>query len=157
LKIVVSGAVPTSAARRVPTLRRALKAALGRTARRRGELCLIFASDRNIRRLNREHLGHDFATDVISFSYPCAAPLLRMEQPPFGDVYVAVGVARRQAAELGHDLFRELLTLAIHGTLHLVGYDDKKSAARRRMFARQERIVRVFAGPGGTERPAAPQ
>ena len=121
--------------------------ALGREARKPGELCLIFVSDREIRRVNRRFLNHDYATDVIAFRYEDHARVLG-EDAPFGDIYVARGVARRQAREQGHSLLEELLTLSVHGALHLAGYDDKTPAARRRMFARQDRLVRRFLKAG---------
>ena len=120
---------------------RAARAGLGRAARRRGELCVIFVSDREMRRINRQFLRHDYATDVLAFPYSAELPG-RADDAPFGDVYIAWGVARRQAKEQSHPLLAEILTLAAHGALHLVGYDDRKPAGRRRMFAVQERIVR---------------
>lgn len=87
-----------------------------------------------MRRINKRFLNHDFNTDVIAFPY---------DQPPaFGDVYVSVDQARIQAEELGHSNLKELITLAIHGTLHLMGHDDHAPAARKRMFARQDAILR---------------
>jgi probable rRNA maturation factor len=106
--------------------------ALGARAGRPGELNLVFVDDKEIRRLNKRHLGHDYATDVIAF--PFEAPLV-------GDVVVSVETARRQADELGHPLLDELLTLAAHGTLHLMGYDDHKPAEKAKMFRRQDAIV----------------
>jgi len=119
---------------------------------------VVLVSDRDIRRLNRRFLGKDCLTDVLAFPYaaasegfqgpPRAAGVASGEaaRPPFGDIYIAFGVARRQARELGHPLLEELLTLAAHGALHLAGYDDHAPARRRVMFARQDRIVRGLLG-----------
>lgn len=127
-------------------IRRAVRAALGKKAGRRGELCVIFVSDANMRTINRRHLGHDRATDVIAFPYneKSSAAWKGDDDPPFGDIYIARGVARRQAREMGHDELTEWMTLAVHGTLHLNGFKDKTAAQRRRMFARQDRIIQAL-------------
>ncbi len=83
--------------------------------------------------MNRRYLRHNYDTDVIAFGFDDPSTL--------GDIYISVYQARKQAAELGHGLLEELLTLAVHGTLHLVGYRDATPAQRKRMFSRQERIL----------------
>ncbi len=88
-------------------------------ARARGVVSLALVSDRAIRRLNRDFAGKDAATDVLSF--PAAGPHLGV--PFLGDIVIATGVARRQARESGHALTDEVKTLALHGLLHLLGYD----------------------------------
>ena len=135
VKVFHSSRLPSSA-RKPSLLEAACRAALGPAARRRGELSLVFLDRRAMRAINKRFLGHDYDTDVIAFPYP-AAP-----GGPFGDVFVSVPQARRQAAALGHSLLAEVLTLAIHGTLHLVGYSDEKAKDRRRMFARQDALLR---------------
>ncbi|PCI40100.1 MAG: rRNA maturation RNase YbeY [Elusimicrobia bacterium] len=130
-------------------LREAVLSALGPKRRRIGEICLILLNDRKIQTLNKQHLGHDYPTDVISFSYPNAIPgVVRQADQPFGDVYLGLGVAKRQARELGHPLFYELITLSVHGSLHLIGYDDRKPADKKRMFARQDRLVKRLLSRG---------
>ena len=61
--------------------------------------------------------------------------------PPFGDIYIGIDVAKRQAKEAGHPLRDELVILAVHGALHLAGCEDKKPGERKRMFASQDKIV----------------
>ena len=58
-----------------------------------------------------------------------------------GDVVISIETAARQAQELGHDLRAEIAFLAVHGTLHLLGYDHGTDAQRRKMFALQDEIV----------------
>ncbi len=127
-------------------IRRAVRAALGRAANRKGELCVVFVSDAKIKTINRDTLGHNYATDVIAFPYDQDLPGSRAgdDVPPFGDIYIARGVARRQAREMGHDELTEWMTLAVHGALHLNGFNDKTAAQRRRMFARQDRILQTL-------------
>lgn len=140
IRLLGAGAFPPAERRRIA---RAVRAALGRLARRRAELCVVFVGDAEIRRLNRLHLGHDYATDVIAFPSGSPPPGSSGPRSALGDIVVSRDTARRQARELGHALRVELLTLAVHGALHLAGYDDLKPAAKRRMFARQDRIVRA--------------
>ena len=78
-------------------------------------------------KLNWKFLRHRGPTDVLSF-------------PP-GDIAVCPAVARREAKERGILWQEELLRYVVHGCLHLRGYDDKKPAAKKRMWARQERLV----------------
>ncbi len=88
-----------------------------------GSLTARLATDEEVRRWNRELRGRDAATDVLSF--PGEATV---EGPEIGDVLVALPVARRQAAEAGHALERELQELLLHGLLHCLGYDHEEDA-----------------------------
>ncbi len=103
-----------------------------------GEISLTLMDDRGIRGLNRDYLGRDRPTDVIAFA------LHDPGRPPLGDVYVGHEQAARQAAEVGVPLEEELVRLAIHGTLHVLGHDhpDGESRLASEMFALQERLVR---------------
>lgn len=123
-----------------------VKAALGRHAKRPGELCLVLMDDKKVRKMNREFLKKDRDTDVIAFGYQeeRAAAKGQNNDLPFGDIFISKGVARKQAKEMGHPLFVELLTLAVHGALHLAGCDDGTAADKKRMFAKQERIVKAL-------------
>jgi probable rRNA maturation factor len=109
---------------------------------------LVILDDRAIRRLNRRFLGHDDATDVISFNLQPGTgnrePETGNGEPgtPFGEVYVSADTAAREAKARGIDPAEELLRYAIHGMLHLFGHDDHRPADRRRMWARQEALVR---------------
>lgn len=106
------------------------------------ELSLAFLSDPEMIRLNREYLGHDRPTDVISFA------LNDPGEPPLGDVYVGVEQALRQAGELEVDPGEEILRLAVHGTLHVLGYDhpEGEERAESAMFRRQEELLRDLLG-----------
>lgn len=137
MTVLLLGRVPRSAAER-RLLERAAKAALGRQASKAGELCVVFQSDAQIRELNRRFLKKDRPTDVLAFRYDDAFP---GAGSPFGDVFIGLGAARRQARALGHSLRRELVTLVVHGVLHLLGHDDLKPAAKKRMFKAQDRLA----------------
>ncbi len=103
------------------------------------ELSLTLLGDDEIRELNREYLGHDRPTDVISFTLGDPGDLV-------GDVYLGVDQARRQADEHGVPITEELLRLAIHGTLHVLGHDHPEGEDRygSPMFERQEHILRTL-------------
>jgi len=105
---------------------------------RRPEISLSFVGDAEIRTLNRKFRKKDKATDVLSF------PLReRAADGKFylGDIIISLPTARRQAAEIGHPLERELEYLTIHGFLHLLGYDhdeghEEEEAEMRKKYAR---------------------
>ena len=110
----------------------------------RGEVCLALISDRRMRALNRQFRGKDYATDVLSFPSD--------ERGFLGDIVIAEGMAKRQAKEHGHSLKIEVQTLALHGLLHLLGYDHETDDGR--MSRVEARLRRVAGLPLGLiERP----
>jgi probable rRNA maturation factor len=100
------------------------------------EVSLTLLDDDAIRALNLEWLAHDRPTDVIAFALD--------DDGVLGDVYLGVEQAGRQAAELGVPLDEELVRLAVHGTLHVLGHDHPEGPERATspMFELQERLVR---------------
>ena len=115
-------------------------------ARARGFVCVALVSDRRVRALNRAYRHKDYATDVLSFPQPSALspqPFLRGPQPFLGDIVIARGVARRQAREARHSEQTELRVLALHGLLHLLGYDHEHDHGR---MLRLERRLRRKGG-----------
>jgi probable rRNA maturation factor len=104
-------------------------------ANARGEVTVALISDERMRTLNRAYRGKDYATDVLSFP---------VDGKPFlGDIAIAAGVAQRQADEAGHPLATELRVLALHGLLHLLGYDHERD---RGEMTRAEARLRQAAG-----------
>lgn len=104
------------------------------------EISVALVSDEEIASLNEDYLKHEGPTDVISFA------LHEQGEPPLGDVYVGVDQAVRQAAEFGATPAEEVLRLAIHGTLHVLGWEHPEGAGRTEseMFARQEELLKRF-------------
>lgn len=111
-----------------------------------GDVTLLIADDAAITDLNRRFLGQDGPTDVLSFPAedesssgfvlpPDAAPYL-------GDIIIAFPFTQRQAEALGRDVGDELDLLAVHGALHLLGYDHAEADEKAAMWARQEAILR---------------
>jgi probable rRNA maturation factor len=100
-----------------------------------------------MRALNQRYRGKDYPTDVLSF--PAGAPLrsgrLRNSRSVrhLGDIVIACGVARRQARQAGHGEPAELRILALHGLLHLLGYDHERDNGQ---MARLERKLRRLGG-----------
>jgi probable rRNA maturation factor len=106
----------------------------------RGELAIALVRDARMRRLNRTYRGKDYATDVLAFEGP---GLGESEGPgSLGDVVIARDVARRQAVKAGHSYQTELRVLALHGLLHLLGYDHDDPDDHGRMARAEARLRR---------------
>jgi probable rRNA maturation factor len=99
------------------------------------ELTVDMTGPKRMQELNRRFRGVDRATDVISFRN-APSPALQ------GDLAINVRQAALQAKKMRHPTRRELRLLFIHGILHLLGYTDYASAPRRRMFQRQNVLLR---------------
>lgn len=129
---------------RAPVSRPVLADAVRATLRAEGvkhALISIALLDRAaIARMNRKHLSHAGATDVISFGFARATA----KDPVVGDVYIAPDVARANAKVRGVSVREELVRLVVHGTLHVLGHDHPESGDRESsdMWRRQETIVR---------------
>ncbi|WP_396625318.1 rRNA maturation RNase YbeY [Luteitalea sp.] len=130
---------------RVPGLARWLAATA--PARARGSVTVVLVGDTAMRRLNREWRDKDYATDVLSFPADDDGPRVRGQQRHLGDIVIATGVATRQAREAGHAYGTELKVLALHGLLHLLGYDHETDEGQmRRVEARLRRKGGLAAG-----------
>jgi len=117
-------------------LERAVRVTLAEEGVASAEVSLTLLDDDGIRTLNARYLDKDRPTDVLAFSLGTAAA-------PLGDVYLGVEQARRQADELGVARDEELVRLAIHGTLHVLGHEHPEGEERASspMFVLQERLV----------------
>lgn len=119
-------------------LREAVQMIADEAGYRQGEISVAVVTDDEIHRLNREHLQHDYATDVLSFVFE------RNEDHLEGEIIVSADMAASIAAELNWPAADELLLYVVHGMLHLVGYDDKEPAARERMREAEHRVMSRF-------------
>ncbi|OGW83493.1 MAG: rRNA maturation RNase YbeY [Omnitrophica bacterium RIFCSPHIGHO2_02_FULL_51_18] len=97
---------------------------------------VLLTDDREIRKINKRFLNHNYATDVIAFGLD--------EEPLLGDIVVSVERARAVAKELGIPFKEELARYLVHGMLHLLGYEDKPKKKYDRMHKRQEKILDVI-------------
>ncbi len=135
VEIQVSGESQAGAAK--DWLRSAVSLVLRSAGLSDGEISLALVDDDAIRELNRTYLGKDVPTDVISFA------LHEGDEAVLGDVYVGYQQAAIQAEDAGISIEEELARLAIHGTLHVLGYDHPDTEARfsSEMFILQESLV----------------
>lgn len=106
-------------------------------------ISIVFVSEPEMRRLNRERRGLDRPTDVLSFAYH---ELDRKERRlsdsgGLGDLIVCPGRVRRQAAEIGRPCAQELALVIVHGFLHLLGYDHNVPAREKKMFFLQQEVL----------------
>ncbi len=111
--------------------------------RKNGELSFIFLSNGEMRKVNKRFLDHDYTTDVISFGYD--APPESKGTYPFGDIYISRDFAAREALAGKYPAVQEMALYALHGTLHLIGYDDRRPADKKKMFAEQKRLFKLAA------------
>ncbi len=103
--------------------------------------CCLITTDRELRRLNRDFLEKDYATDVLSF--PAANP-----NGSLGEIAISLPRAKRQAAEYGHGVEREIQLLMLHGVLHLLGMDHEADRGRMARAERKWRVaLRLPRGP----------
>lgn len=124
-------------AHRVSTrqLRTAVKEVLSGEGVLRATVSLAIVDDPTMHRLNRDYLQHDYPTDVLSFV------LDRDEGMLDGEIIVSADTAASSCSEYGWSSAEELALYVIHGTLHLVGYDDHSPADRRRMRAQEREYL----------------
>ena len=133
---------------RVPTgkVRRLVRRILREERAGKKSLSFAFVDDREIRKLNRKFLRHDYVTDVLAF---------RMDGTVFGEVVVSTETADREAQGRGITREEELLRYVAHGVLHLLGYEDHTPKERERMWERQEGYLRLLGHSKGARDPGA--
>lgn len=102
---------------------------------------IIFVEDDEIHEINREYRGVDRVTDVISFAFEDDGKILYNEIRMLGDIYICIPQMKRQAQSYEHSEKRELSFLAVHGLLHLLGYDHMEQDEEKEMFELQELIL----------------
>ncbi len=102
---------------------------------------VIIINNEKIREINREYRNIDRETDVISFALEDEKSFNRTDIRILGDIYISIDKARSQALEYGHSFKRELYFLAVHGFLHLLGYDHMKKEDEEVMFKKQEEVL----------------
>ena len=114
---------------------------------RNAECNIIFVDNEKIHEINREYRHIDRVTDVISFALEDEMenePSAQYEMRVLGDIYISVDQAKEQALEYGHSFLREICFLAIHGMLHLLGYDHQTTEDEKIMFQKQEEVLAKY-------------
>ena len=99
-----------------------------------GQINYIFCSDERELEVNRQFLGHDYYTDIITFDYSTASTLN-------GDIFISLDTVRSNAEEVGCPFEQELHRILIHGVLHLTGQGDKTPETKAEMTAKENRAL----------------
>ena len=102
---------------------------------------VIIVDNEQIHEINREYRGIDRPTDVISFALEDDKTFNRTDIRVLGDIYISIDKVRSQSVEYGHSFKRELYFLAVHGFLHLLGYDHMEKDDEEKMFKKQEEVL----------------
>ncbi len=103
-----------------------------------GIVNLTFANDAQIKAYNRDYSGNDYATDVLSFSYLESGGAI---EGVVGEIIISFETAERQARAAGVSLDDEVAVLALHGLLHIGGYDHQDNSEREQLQAIQQRLA----------------
>ena len=102
-----------------------------------GNINYIFCSDERELEVNRQFLGHDYYTDVITFDYSTPSVLN-------GDIFISLDTVRSNAEQLNISFDAELLRILIHGVLHLTGQGDKTPETKAQMTAKEEHALALY-------------
>ncbi len=111
-----------------------VKAVAASYGKRVGEIAYIFVDDEKILEVNRQYLGHDYYTDIITFDY-CEGDVLS------GDLFISLDTVRTNAEQVGATYEEELHRVIIHGILHLCGINDKGPGEREIMEAAEDKAL----------------
>jgi len=96
-----------------------------------GNLTYVFCSDEYLLNMNKEHLNHDYYTDIITFNY-------NVEKQVSGDFFISIDRINENATQQNNKFTDELHRVLIHGVLHLVGYNDKTDLQQAEMTSRED-------------------
>ena len=106
---------------------------------------IIIVDEEKIHSINKEYRGIDRATDVISFALEDDKVVTSPDDIRIlGDIYICIEKVYSQAKEYGHSIRRELDFLAVHGLLHLLGYDHMNKDDEEKMFKKQEEVLNYY-------------
>ena len=111
-----------------------VKAVAASYGKRVGEIAYIFVDDEKILEVNRQYLGHDYYTDIITFDY-CEGDVIS------GDLFISLDTVRTNAEQVGATYEEELHRVIIHGILHLCGINDKGPGEREIMEAAGDKAL----------------
>ena len=120
-------------------LRRWLEAVAAAEGWTTDQITYIYCSSSRLIAMNRQFLGHDYYTDVITFDYGC-----RSERTASGDIFIDVETVADNARIYGTAPRREMLRVTVHGLLHLCGQKDKSDHAARVMRRKENRYLKLY-------------
>ena len=111
-----------------------------------GEVNVVVGDDEMLQNLNREYRSKDAPTDVLAFSYIEGEEDIDSDDPDFavGDIFISLDKASLQAESAGHSTARELAFLAIHGMLHLLGFDHLEDDEAALMRKKELAVMQIF-------------
>lgn len=118
-----------------------VKAVAASYGKRVGEIAYIFVDDEKILEVNRQYLGHDYYTDIITFDY-CEGDVIS------GDLFISLDTVRTNAERVGATYEEELHRVIIHGILHLCGINDKGPGEREIMEAAEDKALALCSSLG---------
>ena len=118
-----------------------VKAVAASYGKRVGEIAYIFVDDEKILEVNRQYLGHDYYTDIITFDY-CEGDVMS------GDLFISLDTVRTNAEQVGATYEEELHRVIIHGILHLCGINDKGPGEREIMEAAEDKALALRSSLG---------
>jgi len=125
-------------------LETALSITLAQNTTPSASLTLLLTDDARMQQLNQDFRGMNSPTDVLSFPSGNSLPGNRETIPYVGDIAISVPCASNQARASGHTLLAELQLLAVHGALHLLGYDHVTPEDKERMWSAQTEILNLL-------------
>lgn len=102
-----------------------------------GELTLIFTSDDNLLKINKQYLNHDYYTDVITFDYV-------QDKTVSGDIFISIDRIKENANTFKVSFLDELNRIIVHGLLHLLGYPDKEPAQKKLMTEKEDFYLKLL-------------
>lgn len=108
--------------------------------KKNAELNLVFTDNKKIKKINKTFLGHNFATDVISFAYNNSS----LENNISGEIIISVEMAVKLAQKLKCTIEGEIALYLVHGLLHLLGYNDKLKKDARKMHQREKELLSMY-------------
>ena len=118
-----------------------------------GEIAYVFCDDAKILEVNRQYLGHDYYTDIITFDY-CEDDKLSGDifisldtVKSNSDIFISLDTVKSNSATYGTDYYDELTRVIIHGILHLCGYKDKSDDESRAMRALEDEAIAALPKP----------
>lgn len=118
-----------------------VKAVAASYGKRVGEIAYIFVDDEKILEVNRQYLGHDYYTDIITFDY-CEGDVIS------GDLFISLDTVRTNAERVGATYEEDLHRVIIHGILHLCGINDKGPGEREIMEAAEDKALALRSSLG---------
>ena len=107
-------------------------------------LNVVIVDNEKIREINKEYRNKDAVTDVISFAFEEVKDVDYEDVRFLGEIYISYERCKEQAADFGHSVRREFCYLAVHGLIHLLGYDHIKEEDKKVMRALEEEILNEY-------------